>query len=402
MKNMKILFTGDFCPVNRVEQMALGGKADAVFGNVLTELRDKDLSVINLECPLTTRKSPIRKSGYNLKAHPKSVRCIKAGGFDIVNLANNHIADYGSFAVNETIHLLQSNKIKYVGAGSSLSAAQKPLRVQFEGKVIAFLGFAENEFNLADEKNAGAWPLDPVINISQIKKVRSDADIVIILVHGGNEYNPIPSPRMIKTYRAFVDAGASVVIGTHPHVPHGYEIYNDAPIFYSLGNFVLNVGQKDTQGSLWSKSYMVRLHFQETNVQDIEIIPYKTLDETDCLTLLKDEELDEFLTYINFLSGILKDKDQVKKYWHAWCALTGPKLIRWLSLFSPLAFVYTLLPWKSFRTMRSFLVARNLVTCEAHSEILSTFMDLVRKEYIDKAKEYIPFIRRLQKGKIPD
>lgn len=402
-KNIKILFAGDFCPINRVEQLVLSDKADAVYGNVLNELLNKDLSVVNLECPLPkcARASPIRKIGPNLKAHPKAVECIMVGGFDIVNLANNHIADYGSYAVNETIFLLQSNKIKYVGAGSSLSTAQKPLRVKCEGKLIVFLAFAENAgFNWAGEKNAGAWPLDPAINIAQIKKARTGADIVVVMVHGGNEHNPVPSPRMVKTYRAFVDAGASVVIGTHPHVPQGYEIYHDTPVFYSLGNFVFD--KKDMRGSLWSKSYMVRLHFQENNVQDIEIIPYKALDETGCLTLLKDKELDEFVAYINFLSGILKDKSKINQYWHAWCTLTGPRLLRWLSVFSPLAFVYTVSPWKNFGNMTCFLAARMVITCEAYHEVLSMFLDLVRKRQVETAKEYIPVIKTLQEGKIPD
>ena len=88
---MKILFVGDFCPISRVEELALKGKADAVFGDTLFELHDKDLSVVNLECPLTESGSPIRKIGPNHRANPKTVECLKEGGFNIANLANNHI-----------------------------------------------------------------------------------------------------------------------------------------------------------------------------------------------------------------------------------------------------------------------------------------------------------------------
>jgi poly-gamma-glutamate synthesis protein (capsule biosynthesis protein) len=401
MRNIKILFAGDFCPINRVERLASEGKAEAAFGDVLTALRNKDLSVVNLECPLTKSNSPIYKSGPNLKADPKAVECIKAGGFDIVNLANNHIADYGSLAVNETIFLLQSNKIKHVGAGSSISRASKPLRVQCKGKVIVFLAFAEHEFNWADEKNAGAWPLDPIINVSQIREAKTDSDFVAVLVHGGNEYNPVPSPRIVKTYRAFVDAGATVVVGTHPHVPQGYEVYRGAPIFYSLGNFVFDSEQKHTREQLWAKSYMVQLNFQENSVKDIEIIPYRALAETGCLTLLKDKELGEFVTYVDFLSRILKDDGEIKKYWYAWCALMGPKWLRWLSLCSPIALTHTVLHWKHFGAMKCFLAARNLITCEAHNDILNTYMDLVVKNQLETSKEHIPVIKMLQKGKMP-
>lgn len=396
---MKILFAGDFCPINRVEELALKGKADAVFGDALSELYDKDLSVVNLECPFTESSSPINKIGPNLKANPKTVECLKEGGFDIANLANNHIRDYGSNGVNETIRLLKANNIKPVGAGSCLSLAQKPLRIRVEDKVIMFLGFAENEFNCADENDAGACPLDPVTNIAQIKKARNESDVVIVLVHGGNEYNPVPSPRIVKTYRAFVEAGASAVIGTHPHVPQGYEIYNNAPIFYSLGNFVFDLNQKnDSRGPLWSKSYFVRLHFQENIVNDFEVIPYKALPENACLTLLKAEELDEFRRYIDVLSELLKDKQKIRNCWNGWCALEGPAFLRRLSYSFPFTLLYTFVPWKQAGSLRRFLSVRYHLKCEAHQELLSTFMDLVIKKQIDKAEEYIPAIKELQKG----
>lgn len=385
--------------------MALEGRADAVFGNIQSELHNKDLSVVNLECPLTKGGLPIHKFGPNLKAHPKAVECIIAGGFNIANLANNHIVDYGSEGLRETIQLLQSNKIKWVGAGLSLSAAQKPLRVQWKGRRIIFLAFAENEFNCADEKTAGASPLDPITNMLQIKKAKAQADIVIALVHGGNEGNPVPSPRIEKTYRAFVDAGASAVIGTHPHVPQGYEIYNNAPIFYSIGNLAFDYTQKPTPKSacvLWSKSYAIRLHFQENNVENIEIVPYKALPENGCLALLKGAELDEFKSYIEFLSRILKDEHEIKKYWDAWCALIGPTYLRQLSLSLPIAFLFSSMRRKNVANHKSLLLARNIMNCQAHNELFGTFLDLVRNNQITTAKEYITRIRALKKGIIPD
>lgn len=400
MNNLAVLFAGDFCPINRTERLLLTGRPNAVFGNLLAELRSKDLSIVNLECPLTTTNSPIPKTGPNLKAHPRVVECIKAGRFDVVNLANNHIADYGSFGLNETILTLQSNKIDYVGAGSSLSMAQKPLRVNCRGNSIAFLAFAENEFSVAGEKQAGAWPLDPIANISQIEEARASTNIVIVLVHGGNEYSPVPSPRVVKTYRAFVDAGASAVIATHPHVPQGYEVYNHAPIFYSLGNFLFDWPQRAIQSPLWSKSYMVRLGFQDNTVEDFDIIPYKTSTETGYLTTLKDRELNEFTAYLSFLSKILRDDSEIKKYWHGWCALIGPERFRSLSLSVPLTLVHSILRRKN-SSMKYLLVAWNLIACEAHYEALSAYLDLMRIKQLDEARRYIPAIRTLQKGEIP-
>jgi poly-gamma-glutamate synthesis protein (capsule biosynthesis protein) len=265
-------------------------------------------------------------------------------------------------------------------------------------KVIAFLGFAQNEFNCADERNAGACPLDIVTNTAQIKKARDKSDVVIVLVHAGNEHNPVPSPRIVKTYRAYIDAGASVVVGTHPHVPQGYEFHDDAPIFYSLGNFVFDGNQEVSRRPFWSKSYFVRLHFQENEVTSFEIIPYKASPENACLTLLKGKELDEFRRYINSLSEILKDEDRIRNYWNAWCALKGPTFLRWLSVTFPITLLYTFIPWKKAGDTRCFLSARYLMKCEAHQELLSTYMDLVITKQISKAKEHIPALKALQEG----
>lgn len=400
MKDIAILFAGDFCPIRRAEQLALDGKPNVIFGDLLMELHKKDLSVVNLECPLTKTNSPICKTGPHLRAHPKVVECLKAGRFDIANLANNHVANYGASGLSETIHVLQSNKIEYVGAGSSLSIAEKPLQVNCKGSVVTFLAFAENEFNTADEKDAGAWPLDPVVNISQIRRAKSGSDIVIALVHGGDEHSPVPSVGTVKTCRAFVEAGASAVIGAHPHVPQGYEVYNRAPIFYSLGNLVFDLPQMDHP--LWSRSYMVRLRFHDTAFEGIDIIPYEASARTGCVSLLKAEELDEFIAYLRFLSRILEDECETEWYWRGWCAMMGPKRLRWLSLASPIGYLYTALPCKRSLGLMQMLTTRNLVTCEAHNEVLSTYLDLVRKEQLHAAREYIPAIRILQRGKVPD
>jgi poly-gamma-glutamate synthesis protein (capsule biosynthesis protein) len=239
--------------------------------------------------------------------------------------------------------------------------------------------------------------------LSEIERAKTNADTVIVLVHGGNECSPVPSPRIIRTYRAFVDAGASTVVGTHPHVPQGYEIYNNAPIFYSIGNLVLDFAKKITRSNvctLWSKGFVVRLHLQKHVVKDFGIIPYKALTETGCLRLLEGEELNEFVDYIKFLSGILGNEREVKAYWDAWCALMGPRYLRSLSRFSLIDFLYPLMPTRN-PASKGFLVTRNIMACQSHNELLTTFMDLLRKKRIDAAKKYIPRLQTLQKGVIP-
>ncbi len=399
MAKLTILFSGDFCPINRTRQLILDGKTSEIFRNISEDLEYKDLSVTNLEGQITTRKTPIEKSGVHLKIHPKAIELLKAGNFDIVNLANNHIMDYGSDGLAETLELLKLNGIYHVGVGCSIYDAQKPLRIQRDGKSIEFLAFAENEFNVATGNRPGVWPLSPATNIFQIREARKRSDIVIVMIHGGNELCPVPSPRIIETYRAFADAGASAVIGTHPHVPQGFETHGGSLIFYSLGNLTFDHFPERKRWLLWFKTYLARIHFQG-NYEQPEIVPLKASQESGLLSHLPEKEQDEFLDYIDFLSKMLKKEEDIRKYWNAWCAWTGPRLLQLSALSSPPALMYKMTS-RRFPTSRFFLFAMNLLTCDAHRDLLSTYMDLIRTKEIEDAREDIPLVKELQQGKIP-
>ncbi len=392
MSEISILFAGDFCPINRSERLILSGREPEIFGDLHEQLRGNDLSVLNLECPLTTQNTPIAKSGPNLKAHPLAVRAVTAGGFDVACLANNHIADQGSGPVLNTIDLLRAGGIRTVGAGESIHEAQKPLRLTLKGKRIVLLAFAENEFTCADERTAGAWPLEVPTNIDQIRKASRSADIVIVMVHGGNEFNPVPSPRMVKTYRAFAEAGASAVVAGHPHVPQGYEVHNGVPIIYSLGNFVFDLEEDAADVPLWSTGLLARLTFRDDAVK-VELIPFRAIAETSCLERIRGSLRKQFLAYIRFLSRLLGDDRESRRYWDAWCVLNGPKWAHYLDR--------GVAPWKDAADRGGFLTARNVLMCEAHHELLCNYMELVRKKRITQARKYIPRIKRLERGLLP-
>ncbi|MFC1479387.1 CapA family protein, partial [Planctomycetota bacterium] len=323
-------------------------------------------------------------------AHERTVAGILAGKFDIANMANNHIADYGSIPIMDTFKLLKKNRISFVGAGENLKKAQKVLTKTCKGRKLSFLSFAENEFCCADKESAGAWPLDVCENARLIRKAADTSDITIVLIHGGNEYNPVPSPRMISTYRFFAEAGADAVIGTHPHVPQGHEVYNGIPIIYSIGNFIFD---DPDPYPMWSKSYLARLTFRETKPVKIDIIPFEAEEKTGYVQLIKGDEKKDFIRYIRYLSALISKPEESGKYWDGWCALMGPGWLRRLN-----GAVY---PFSSSEEKQTFLKVRNQLMCEAHHELLSTYMELIRNNKLTKARAYIPKVKQLMKGEIP-
>ena len=195
-----VLFGGELCPRGRTEMLAISGRSTEVFSEIRSEVARSDLFIVNLEAPLTNTGSPVAKSGPNLRCDPRCVELLRAGGVDVAVCANNHIGDFGPAAVMETFQQSARNDIATVGAGASLAEARRPLIVEKNGQCIAFLAFAENELCTATEDSAGSSPLNTLRNIRDISAAAQEADTTVVLIHGGNEHCPVPSPRMVQLY----------------------------------------------------------------------------------------------------------------------------------------------------------------------------------------------------------
>lgn len=141
--------------------------------------------------------------------------------------------------------------------GPNIKEATKPLIVTVNDLRVAILNFAENEWSTAGPDKAGASLLDLIDNYYRIHEAKQKADFLLVILHGGNEYYPFPSPRMKKTCRYFVDIGANAVICHHTHVPSGLEIYQDAPIVYSTGNLLFDWPERKPED--WCKGYIIEL-----------------------------------------------------------------------------------------------------------------------------------------------
>ncbi|MBI5785865.1 MAG: CapA family protein [Rhodocyclales bacterium] len=205
-------------------------------------LADADYRIANLECPLATTGKAIPTKIYTFRADPRAVRVLK-GRFDAVSVANNHSGDYGRAAFLETLAVLDGARIRHFGGGRNLVEAHAPLWIEQKGLRIAVLGYDEflpRAFEAGADYPGIAWSEDSHV-ISDIRAARAaGADIVIPFMHWGWEYEDGPNARQRQLAHAMIDAGADAVVGGHPHVTQGAEVYRGKPIIYSLGNFVFD------------------------------------------------------------------------------------------------------------------------------------------------------------------
>ncbi len=142
----------------------------------------------------------------------------------------------------DTIYYLEQEEIKHAGAGPNLAAALAPARLDVDGYVIdfiAFSGVSPKDF-IAGPAKAGSAPLDEGTVVGAIARAKGEANLVVVSLHWGSESMAYPSSEQKRLAHKFVDAGADIILGHHPHVIQGVESYDGAVIAYSLGNFLFD------------------------------------------------------------------------------------------------------------------------------------------------------------------
>lgn len=314
---MKVLVAGDFCSRYRTASIIEGGYYKDALGSVRKIAEKSDYSIVNLECPIIGgAPTPVIKQGPNLSGSEKMVDVIKFMGFDCVTLANNHFYDQGEQGVHDTIEALEKQGVDYVGGDYNLKEASKILYKDINGEHLAIINCCEHEFSIATETTGGANPLNPVKQYYAIREAKANADYVLVIVHGGHEHYQLPSPRMVETYRFFIDVGADVVVNHHQHCYSGYEVHNGKPIFYGLGNLFFDLVDPVIDKP-WNYGFLVMLDMSEKGVT-FTTYPYKQCAEEPMITLLDQSSFDETL---NCLNQTISDKGKLQKatdkYYHA-------------------------------------------------------------------------------------
>lgn len=219
--------------------IAAGGDPLAEFD---AELRGADFSIANLECPVARSGKALENKIWTFRADPAVLAVLK-GRIGAVSLANNHSGDYGPGAFVETLDHLAAARLPFFGGGRNLAQAHAPLWVEKQGLKIAVLGYDEfkpRSFEAGAKWPGVAWSEDRQV-LADIRAARAaGADLVIPFMHWGWESELRPSARQWQLAKRMIEAGADAVVGSHPHVTQGADVYRGRPIVWSLGNFVFD------------------------------------------------------------------------------------------------------------------------------------------------------------------
>ena len=301
---MKIVVVGDTCFQNiKNSQFSIDQKILEIFN-------DSDIVLGNLEAPITNSINATKHKAIVLKADSSCKNILSL--FNVCSLANNHIMDYGSEGLAETIDFLKLLNITSFGANLNLDRTVYPCLVEKNDYRLLFIGLSK--WQNATEKKAGTAPLDIRTFKRIISKQNLKETFVIVYAHWNYEFVDYPCPDDRKFAHKLIDLGADLIIGSHPHILHGYEKYKDKYIFYSLGNFIFNNNllvskfQNDIRTNF---SSILEIDLLKNKKIKFNIIPVETNANSVCL-LEGDKKLNQ-LRRIEKLSAILGSHFKYRK-----------------------------------------------------------------------------------------
>lgn len=298
--SIKLSFFGDFVAVNP-------GKVS--FSDELQQvLNNSDVNVCNFEAPVDGDFKAFDREGPRVKQSVASPRFLMEKGFNVIQLANNHMCDYGQEGCKATIDAFKG--VLTVGAGD-YNDAYKVGMIEIKGKRLGFLSFVHHEFGVLEglekEGTLGtAWICHEKVSqiIQQSKKM---VDYLFVLPHAGVELVDAPLPEWRAIYRNFIDCGADAVIGTHPHVPQGWETYKGKPICYSLGNFYFDA--ITSSHSYWNKSLMAQVEITEEGAVKLEVCNIEIQDGN-----VRFDKSEDTRLHNQYICGLLNDEKAYNEY----------------------------------------------------------------------------------------
>lgn len=320
MSELELVALGDIQP---------GLKRRELFRGASELSNSADLVFCNLEGPVTKRNIPAAPKPALLRSDPFCIKQMVEAGVRVVSFANNHVMDFGLDAFLDTLTTLRKNGIAYCGAGRNLEGARHPVVLKVKGMRIAFLAYA-SFFDLgaqATDVKPGLVPVrvDPLygaphLNEEDITLMRQDillakskADLVIVSHHWGISMSETLAVYQRSLAHFTIDAGADMVLGSHPHILQGIEVYKGKCVFYSLGNFIFEAFPPwfDTKTV---ETVLVSARISSGAVSSVEIHPMLRKDRvTPSLLDPRDAAFDSIRSYLDRCSSPLGTKLETEK-----------------------------------------------------------------------------------------
>ncbi|OGY56117.1 MAG: hypothetical protein A2119_02810 [Candidatus Colwellbacteria bacterium GWA2_46_10] len=268
-----LLFVGDI-----MLSRSVGAKMEAVgdyrypFLEIADILRSADLAFGNLEGPISDQG---RNQGsiYSFRADPRVIEGLSYAGFDVLSLANNHIWDWGTDALLDTVSILERTGITPIGAGENYEKANMPALFEVGKTKVAILAYTNllPKNMQAVQETPGLSDFDLTAIKELVSSLVSQGDLVVVSMHWGDEYETSANGVQKDIARGLIDAGADLVVGHHPHVIQELEQYGEGWIAYSLGNFVFDQSFSDET----MRGAALRVELEGGNIANATLVPVR-------------------------------------------------------------------------------------------------------------------------------
>lgn len=316
-----LIIAGDWAPIRAFAPL-IESDPQSIYGDVLPLLREADLSLVNLEAPLSDIGNEVSKSGAVFKGKPSHIKGLTAVPFSAVTLGNNHMFDFGVEAFRQTAEVLDRHAIACTGAGMNKEDAESPLIMEAKGLCVAILNISEGEDLTAAGHGPGVAGWDIKGACARIKNLKKNTTqvlhAVIAVAHCGLEYIPFAPEYVTNAFRELAHAGADAVIGHHPHVPQGFFFHVKTPVCCSLGNFIFY----QHTNLFWRKlGYMVRLHISKKGLAGLDIEPYRIHDRG--VQMLTGPDRDYFFKRFKEISEPLSTPQGSREAWQGFLDYYG-------------------------------------------------------------------------------
>ncbi len=251
---LTLLSSGDTMLGSWAETVMIDSGYGYPFGYIQEYIEGSDIFFTNLEAPFGTGGTPFDKK-FNFRVKPDLVKVLLAGGINLVSLANNHTMDYGPECLQQTLEILTENNIAFAGAGLDLATARKAAQMTVNGMSVGFLSYTmtfPEEFWASDTTGGTCFPYEEYV-FNDVRAASDSNDFLIVSCHWGQELRETPKPYQTKMAHRLIDNGADIILGHHPHIVQGIEIYKEKPIIYSLGNFIFGSYSENARDSFLAK-----------------------------------------------------------------------------------------------------------------------------------------------------